>query len=494
MTSRPRTIAWCLLGAACGPTPPLDTTTDATATTTATAGPTASADPTVTSTDPTTDPTATTDPTGSTTSPPPECQDDGDCLNECGYCVDGMCDYSIGCCGFLPGPDGELELRCIGYECYDDDECGEGQACDDTGGGFGGFCFPLTPLPACERQVLALSAIPLPDAASALHLVDLNGDARLDLVVAHPDAGEVSVHLGDGAGAFAAPTSFSSGLQPGAQRIASGDLDLDGDPDLALLRPAPVGELSLLFGQDAMFGPPLLDAIGQEAQDLIAADLDGDGAPDLLARGAAAEPLTLRLGDGMGALGPEIGSPELAGQSFDLAPGQFDGDAARELAVTHTAAPGIALVEWSPMLGFVMSSETQVKGGTRHDAIVVGDINGDGAPDSVARRTVDGVDLLLVWSGGTPEFSLPEGALPVVVADVDGDGPGDVVALANAPEVVRVVYSDTQGRLVCVQDHPLGEPSARALVAAGDLDGDGKADLVAGSTLAPQVQVLRGGP
>jgi len=489
MTSRPRTIAWCLLGAACGPTPPLDTTTDATSTT-ATAGPTASADPTVTSTDP----TATTDPTGSTTSPPPECQDDGDCASECGYCVDGKCDYSIGCCGFLPGPDGELELRCIGYECYDDDECGEGQACDASGGGFGGFCFPLNPLPACERQVLALSAIPLPDTASALHLVDLNGDARLDLVVAHPDAGEVSVHLGDGAGAFAAPTTFSSGLQPGAHRIASGDLDLDGDPDLALLRPAPVGELSLLFGQDAMFGPPLLDTIGQDAEDLFVGDFDGDGAPDLLARGTGAEPVALRLGEGKGAFGQELGSPELAGQSVVVVAANFSGDGAYELATTHPTEPGFSIREWDPITGFTALSDVFVKGATLHDALAAGDINGDGAADAVARRTVRGVDLLVVWPSGGPEYSLPDGALPVVVADVDGDGFGDLVALGDDPALARVVYGDAQSRLVCVQDHPLGEPSARALIAAGDLDGDGKVDLVAGSAAGPQVLVLRGGP
>lgn len=76
------------------------------------------------------------------------------------------------------------------------------------------------------------------------------------------------------------------------------------------------------------------------------------------------------------------------------------------------------------------------------------------------------------------------------VGDVDGDGRGDLVTLAADPTVLRVIYSGAG----CVQTFTLPQPSAPALLAAGDLDGDGKADIVAGSFASPDVTILRTAP
>src|SRR5947209_19712083 len=57
----------------------------------------------------------------------------------------------------------------------------------------------------------------------AVAVADLNGDSKLDLVVANSNSANVSILLGDGAGGFGAATNFSAGLTPVS--IAVGDLN-----------------------------------------------------------------------------------------------------------------------------------------------------------------------------------------------------------------------------------------------------------------------------
>jgi hypothetical protein len=75
--------------------------------------------------------------------------------------------------------------------------------------------------------------------------------------------------------------------------------------------------------------------------------------------------------------------------------------------------------------------------------------------------------------GPTLALGGPIGLGPV--ADVDGDGRGDVVAPSREWWKLHVLYVDAP----CIQTLELEGPAEN--LAAGDLDGDGKADIVAGS-------------
>ena len=208
-----RTAAAGLWLTACGPLPPAMDSTGGSET--STTGDPSTGDPPGPTSEPTTG-TSGTSATSGTTGPEPECELSLDCEGYCEYCIDGQCVDSPGCCGLRPGPDGELELRCIGYECYEDAGCDEGYACD--GDGFGGFCQPLTPIPVCERQPLMLSAIGLQGTPSAIALADLDGDGALDLIAVLPETAEVEIALGDGSGGFAASMTFSNiGAAPSAR-------------------------------------------------------------------------------------------------------------------------------------------------------------------------------------------------------------------------------------------------------------------------------------
>lgn len=131
------------------------------------------------------------------------------------------------------------------------------------------------------------------------------------------------------------------------------------------------------------------------------------------------------------------------------------------------------------------------------------DVNGDGAPDIyVGNLGTPGPDILL--NDGTGHFHALAGALPSVItqafatrrftreafADVNGDGTQDLVLLAegdsgatrNGPSTV--LLNDGTGHFSelpnALPPKPFGASGEGLSIAATDLNGDGKVDLLAG--------------
>jgi uncharacterized repeat protein (TIGR01451 family) len=126
-------------------------------------------------------------------------------------------------------------------------------------------------------------------------------------------------------------------------------------------------------------------------------------------------------------------------------------------------------------------------GGVR---VAIGDINGDGIPDIVTAAGPGDRPLVEVFDGATgamirsflafdPSFT---GGVTVAVGDVNGDGFGDIIVGADAGGVPAVkVCSGKDGSLLAAflaytPDFPGG-----VRVAAGNIDPDGRADIITGT-------------
>ena len=161
---------------------------------------------------------------------------------------------------------------------------------------------------------------------TSIAVADLNGDGKLDLVIANECAigdcggagnfhGVVGVLLGNGDGTFQAPMSYNSGGQP-ATSVAVADVNSDHIPDLVVANCGPIGAdgcqtttavVGVLLGNgDGTFQPVVVYQTGWSgAYSVAVADVNGDGKPDLVVAniGGASGPdgmVSVLLGNGDG--------------------------------------------------------------------------------------------------------------------------------------------------------------------------------------------------
>src|SRR5262249_55940514 len=116
----------------------------------------------------------------------------------------------------------------------------------------------------------------------AIAAADLNGDGKLDLVVAGNPAGTITTYLGAGDGTFTAQTPQDAGAADPVA-VTTGDFNGDGKVDVAVAINS--NRMSILAGKgDGTLQAPLTTTIFNELNptDIKAVDFDGDGKLDVI--------------------------------------------------------------------------------------------------------------------------------------------------------------------------------------------------------------------
>jgi len=132
-----------------------------------------------------------------------------------------------------------------------------------------------------------LPPAPLPCVVNSLLLADLNKDNKLDAIVSCNE-GVVAVLAGNGDGTFGAATTYSVSS---AANVVAADLNGDGYPDLvvAMASGKTTSTFAILLNMAAA-GPPAFaqpkvygGAVG--SRQVMIGDLNQDGKPDIMAGG-----------------------------------------------------------------------------------------------------------------------------------------------------------------------------------------------------------------
>jgi hypothetical protein len=308
---------------------------------------------------------------------------------------------------------------------------------------------------------------------------DVNGDGFADVIVSDPvwngSTGRVHLYLGGPGGLASSGTALSSPDGPGGSvgvAVASaGDVNGDGYADVAIGAPgsgdpSSVGHVHVFYGGPtglstvpslSLVGPPG----GQFGYSLAgAADLNGDGFPDL----AIAELSTSRIhvfgGSASGVVSPaaiSLAAPSTsAGGSFgfSVAAADVDGDGYLDLVAgdaqdyAYVYPGGASGLGSTPSLAIYGPGHAScgIADGFGMSVANAGDVNGDGYTDVIvgAPYTYDSTTLLpfggasvflgsdagLIIASWTHLCGGPEnqyyGGCVAGVGDVNGDGYGDV--------------------------------------------------------------------
>jgi hypothetical protein len=187
---------------------------------------------------------------------------------------------------------------------------------------------------------------PLAHLGVAIEQGDFDNDGNLDLVATEYLNGTIAFLRGGGNGSFAAPVHIAAGPEPFDLEV----LDYDGDErlDLAVANSSSGGVHVLRGLGGGSFGVATTLASGNSSS-VEALDVDGDGVTDLLvSQTAGASRMRLYLGAGAGGVG--IGSwveqPPIAMSSdpYQVVATDLDGDAAPDLVVTHFLANDVSVL------------------------------------------------------------------------------------------------------------------------------------------------------
>lgn len=114
------------------------------------------------------------------------------------------------------------------------------------------------------------------------------------------------------------------------------------------------------------------------------------------------------------------------------------------------------------------------------DSVVIGDVNGDGRPDVVVGGNYCGAQVLHQTASGTlvpAEFLSQAASGKLRLADLDGDGRTDLVGAGGNAPIVSAWRQDATGTLVLSATPAIGVAFGRD-IEIGDVNGDGRPDLI----------------
>jgi hypothetical protein len=242
-------------------------------------------------------------------------------------------------------------------------------------------------------------------------------------------------------------------------------------------------------------------------------DFNGDGKPDLVtANSPYGSDVSVLLGNGDGTFQPARNFPAAPGPEVALFPsvavGDFNGDG--KLDVVETTYSGVSMLLGNGDGTFQPAQNFSAPLGQSVLSLAVGDLNGDGKLDLVVTGTqsyfgpyaggpsgTNYVNVLLGNGDGTfsdaRTVQVPSGTFsqPVALGDVNGDGKPDVVTATTT--AVAILLNNGNGTLAPPTTFATG--GRVESVAVGDFNGDGKLDLVTANyttRVASSISVLIG--
>ena len=246
------------------------------------------------------------------------------------------------------------------------------------------------------------------------------------------------------------------------------------------------------------FAPPVTFPVGVLPRAVTVADFNNDGKPDLavvnqgpFSTSTSQSSLSVLLGNGNGSFQPAIttnvqNSGLATGIAESAAVGDFNGDHLLDVALNTSGPAGPAVeVLLGKGDGSFQPNHQILSVGQTPLSVAVGDFDHNGALDLVTANSQGTLSVLLGNGDGSfrPRVDLAVGAAPraVAVGDFNGDGRLDVATAQQLSNTVSVLLGHGDGTFArplvfaaSGQDFTF-TPSS---IAVGDVNGDGRSDLV----------------
>jgi|GEM_PF-1135958 len=374
--------------------------------------------------------------------------------------------------------------------------------------------------------------LPGANGPQSMVIADLDGDGKPDIAFVNGYNNFISIYRNISTnGALLGPASFvprldlnpsTNGVVGSSYRLHAVDLDGDGKLDL-IVCDANSDHISIFHNIAApgslttnSFEAPFTLSTSYDTRFATATDLDGDGRVDIVALNYGAKTISIYKNVGTtGALNTNSFAPAVSlaapGGPYEAVIADLDGDGKPDLAVANSDSGTVAVYQNLATPGVIASNSFapyfEISGGGGNTSTIIAvDLDGDGKLDLVTGSgTGDSVNVFRNLSGGgllttnsfapRVDFGTPGWMHSVSVADFNGDGKPDLAVVGELNSYMAIFQNtSTPGTFTANSFAPrvdFGTGWNAWGIAVGDLEGDGRPDIVFGNYYDNTVQIYQ---
>jgi hypothetical protein len=340
-------------------------------------------------------------------------------------------------------------------------------------------------------------------------LADFDGNGMADILVSRGSSTNVSVFANNSSPATISLGEKQDFAATGSNHEGGAIADFDGDGKLDFVITNSLGTNSVsVFRNTSVngaisFAPKSDFAVDNSPYGVAVGDIDGDGKTEIAVPVNGSMKLCIYRNSstpGNITFAPKIDF--IGGTSpYKAAISDLDNDGKPDVAITTQGnASGLSVMKNNFTIGnIVLDAPVQFASGVSF-TVSAGDLNNDGKPD-LTGATGSGSNAVVLTNnsipgtidfGSSPSFNTGGYVRCAAITDLDGDGKPDIFTANNGSHNVSVLRNISASDGITFQGHvDYATDQSPIWVAAGELDGDGRPDIICANSSSTTISILK---